>query len=44
MTILLGLIAIQDGTILFEGVSYEHCSGFDFIIRAMTAHTEIVKV
>lgn len=43
MTILLGLIAIQDRTILFEGVSYEHCFGFDFIIRAMTAHTEIVK-
>lgn len=43
MTLLLGLTPVQDRTILFEGVSYEYCFGFDFIIRANTPHTEIFE-
>jgi len=43
MCLILGLTPVQDRTILFEGVSYEYCFGFDFTIRANATHTEIFE-
>jgi len=40
MCLILGLTPIQDRTILYEGVQYEYCFGFDFTIRANSAYTE----
>lgn len=42
-TILSGLMAVQDRTIVLEGVIYEYCFGFDFIIRATNAHEEVIE-